>query len=254
MGGEERTAAAQEPEPGADTIVPFKYTVVAGDAAPEGIAWDSDSIDMNGGVLISDDKEIRIERRTYSTFAHEAQAPLSRYRVDAKAPVFKRAVVNGASLKMTFDEDLNTTAPPNSAFTVTKGSGNTVQTLTGTLSISGPVLTLTLTTAATATDTNIKVDYAPPDTNPIKDRRGNAAAAFTDEAVANALVDDDPPTLAATDPVTVSMNGRRIVLTYNEPLDETSTPASSAFTITRAPPSVALTEMNPVQVREARSF
>ena len=109
---------------------------------------------------------------------------------DGTAPAFSSAAVKGALLTITFDEDLAAAANlANSAFTVKKtpqaGSEETVG-LTGSPSISGATVTLTLAAAPVSTDTGVKVSYARPATgadNKLKDAAGNEVASFTDEPV-----------------------------------------------------------------------
>ena len=52
------------------------------------------------------------------------------------------------------------------------------------MAISGGVVTLTLDSAAVATDT-VKVRYTQPSSNPLQDAAGNPVATFTDQAVIN---------------------------------------------------------------------
>ena len=108
---------------------------------------------------------------------------------DTAAPTFATATVNGSTLVVTFNEDLGTAASlANGAFTVKKGSSGTTQTLSGTPSISGSTVTLTLATAVTATDTAVKVAYAKPTSgsaNKLIDKFGNDTATFPDQVVTN---------------------------------------------------------------------
>ena len=114
-----------------------------------------------------------------------------KYTLDNAAPSFSEAAINGTSLVITFNEDLDTSStPPNSAFTVKKDVGGTAteQTLTGTPSVSGATVTLTLSTAVTSTDTEITVKYTKPGSgtdNKIRDTVGNETATFDDEDVTN---------------------------------------------------------------------
>ena len=103
------------------------------------------------------------------------------------------ASVSGTALTLTFDEALGAAASlANGSFTVKRtpaaGSEQTVS-LSGTPSINGATVTLTLSAAVTATDTGVKVSYAVPTTgsaNRLVDAAGNTAAAFTDTTVTNA--------------------------------------------------------------------
>ena len=106
---------------------------------------------------------------------------------DTRAPeVSGMPTVDGATLKVTFDEALDTSsvpaAPGGFTVTVTRGgsavSGHTVSTLS--LSSDGTVLTLTLALAVRGGD-EVKLAYEPPGTNPLQDRATtpNPVAGFT---------------------------------------------------------------------------
>ena len=119
---------------------------------------------------------------------------------DTAAPTFATATVNGSTLVVTLSEELGAAADlANSAFTVKKGSSGTTQTLSGTPSISGSTVTLTLATAVTATDTAVKVAYAKPTSgsaNKLIDKFGNETVTFPDQAVTNNTTVNNPPTVA----------------------------------------------------------
>ena len=105
---------------------------------------------------------------------------------DGAAPAASSATVTGTSLVIAFDDDL-AAAPDlaNGAFTVKKTpSGGTEQTetLTGSPSIDGRTVTLTLGSAAVSTDTGVTVSYTKPATgsgNRLADGNGNEVADFT---------------------------------------------------------------------------
>ena len=155
------------------------------------------------------------------------------------APTFQGATVNGTALVITFNESLAAAANlANSAFTVKKtpSEGNEqAVSLTGSPSISGAKVTLTLATAVTDTDTGVKVSYTQPTAgtdNRLKDGGGNEVATFTDEAVTNQTPDTTPPTFESA-----TVNGAALSVTFNQTLDTTSAPAGSNFTVTATPAS-----------------
>ena len=175
---------------------------------------------------------------------------------DTAAPTFVSATVNGTSLVMTFSEDLGPAASlANGAFTVKNGTGTT-QTLSGTPSISGSTVTLTLTTAVANTDTGVKVAYTKPTTgtaNKMVDKFDNEVEDFPDQNVINELADSIPPALAATDAAVLAANGLTLTLTFNEALKESSVPENSAFTVKTTPAggsegTVALAASNAVSI------
>ena len=100
-------------------------------------------------------------------------------------PTPSSGAVDGANLTITFNEALNTgETPDKSAFEVTVGdSSRGVETVT----LSGSVVTLKLTTAVFSGET-VAVDYtAPPDeaATRLQDLVGNAAASFNEQEVTN---------------------------------------------------------------------
>ena len=156
------------------------------------------------------------------------------------APAFESAAANGASLVITFDEDLAAAASlANSAFTVKKtpsGGSEATVTLSATAPvISGKTVTLTLGTALVSTDTAVKVSYTKPTTgtnNKLVDAAANATATFTDQSVTN-----NTPATDTTAPAFASAaaNGTSLVITFNEDLAAAASLANSAFTVKKTP-------------------
>ena len=102
------------------------------------------------------------------------------------APALETATVNGASLALTYNEDLDTgSTPAQSAYSVTMGS-NPAATPSD-LAISGRTVALTLATAAAQGDT-VTVSYTAPGSNPVQDAASNVAASFTDQTVTDQTV------------------------------------------------------------------
>ena len=102
---------------------------------------------------------------------------------DTTVPVLSTATVDGASLVLTYDEDLDTgSAADQSAYSVTVGSASAAQ--PSGVDISGKTVTLTLSTAVTVNDA-VTVSYTVPPSNQVQDAAGNDAAALADETVAN---------------------------------------------------------------------
>ena len=134
--------------------------------------------------------------------------------MDTVRPGVSSARVSGTTLAIVFDEALGAAGSlANSAFTVKKTSGGSEGTvgLSGSPSISGNTVTLTLATAVAATDTNVKVSYAVPATgtdNTIRDVAGNDAKGFTDQAVTKGTV-NIAPSFPSTAPTTLSVAENR---------------------------------------------
>ena len=118
-------------------------------------------------------------------------------------PMLSTATVNGASLVLTYDKDLDTPAVPGAdAFTVkvTPSGGGMPQerdlASMDPVAVSGKTVTLTLASPVASGDT-VTVSYAVPDTDPIQDSQGSQAAALTDHAVTNNTPASSDATLRA---------------------------------------------------------
>ena len=161
----------------------FRYTVAEG-------LEDSNGILIAGYSLSVGHDGARIADRAgnvagFTELGHPDFGPFVRHKVDGVRPKVKSVAVNGTTLTITFNEKLGAAANlANSAFTVRKkpagGSEQTVS-LSGSPSISGDTLTLTLATAVVATDTGVKVRYNAPATgtdNTVRDAAGNDAESF----------------------------------------------------------------------------
>ena len=113
------------------------------------------------------------------------------------APAFSSAAVNGTTLTITFDRTLAAAASlANSAFTVKKTpSGGTEATaaLSGSPSISGKTVTLTLAAAAVSTDA-FTVAYNKPATG-TNNKLENAGGDETDTFAAQTVTNNTPPSL-----------------------------------------------------------
>ena len=100
-------------------------------------------------------------------------------------PDMSEAAVDGATLTLTFNEDLDgNSAPPTTAFTVTV---NDNERGVESVDVSGSTVTLTLASAV-ATEDAVAVSYAVPareSAERLRDAVGNAATSFTDESVTN---------------------------------------------------------------------
>ena len=159
--------------------------------------------------------------------------PPSRPAGDRTPPEFTSAVVNGDRLTVTFDEVLDgASRPPGSAFTVTGTAANgAVRTIagSGTVALSETVATVTLDGEVRPGET-VTVSYRRPaaGAGPLRDRSGNAVAAFAGKAVVNVTGDGTPPRFVRAD-----VDGTGLTVTFDEQLDPASVPAAHAFFVTR---------------------
>ena len=135
---------------------------------------------------------------------------------------FSRASVNGGSLSLNYTAALDTgSVPATGQFTVTfDGTANAVTAV----AVAGRRVTLTLTTAALSTTSNILVSYTVPTTNPIQAADGTEAAALTNQSVSNVT---QPPMFRSAE-----VNRGTLTVTFNENLDSGSVPAGGDFTVT----------------------
>ena len=135
------------------------------------------------------------------------------------------AAVNGTTLTVTFNENLNPgSAPAGSAFTVnTTPRAGPARTIagTGTATISGKTATVTLASTVFRSET-VMVSYSTPSENPLEDAAGKDVADFDNRAVTNRTY------LAFS---SAAVNGTTLTVTFTEDLDPGSAPAGSAFTV-----------------------
>ncbi len=142
------------------------------------------------------------------------------------------ASVNGSALTVTFDMALDATSrPAGSAFTVAATKTGSSRNIAGTsalVSISGRVVTATLS-AAVAADERLTVRYDKPASgNVLKDTSGNALASVAARQAINAAETTAPQLVSAV------VNGTALTLTYDEALKESATPGQFDFWL-RAP-------------------
>ena len=172
--------------------------------------------------------------------AFSGQVTATTQAADTTAPTLSSATVDGTALVITFNETLAAAASlANSAFAVKKmPSGGIEQTvsLSGSPSISGATVTLTLAAAAVQTDTVVKVSYTKPGTdsnNRLEDGAGNEVADFADQAVTNNTADPGDTTAPTVSSATV--DGTALVITFNEALAAAASLANSAFAVKKTP-------------------
>ena len=167
--------------------------------------------------------------------AWSAEAVATPIEPDTTAPALSTATVNGQTLVLTYDEDLDANSvPAASDFAVTlAGAAVTVNSV----NLSGAVLTLTIATAAVHGDL-VTLDYTVPASGAIRDGSLNESGALSGQTVRNITPDIAVPTLDSA-----TVNGDALVLTYNEDLDTNSEPAASDFTVTVAGTDVTVSDV-----------
>ncbi len=128
-------------------------------------------------------------------------------------------------LRLTYDEDLDTSSvPAGSDFTV-KVNGKEVRLAdSNSVAVGTGAVTLRLADAVVHGQ-DVTVSYTP-GANPIRDTRGNLAGVLTDSVVTNNTPDTTAPTLSGAE-----VNGSSLTLTYSENLKTSAVPAVSAFEV-----------------------
>ena len=182
LGGVSRQAAYMSGSDSTDLV--FSYTVATGDDDHDGISWGANALGLNSG-------SIKFTGNFFSTAAdkvdanldHDELAALPAHKVDTTKPLLVSQSADGTTLTLSFSEELNTTAPAATAFTVKVDGGGGVNPTD--VSVSGSVVTLTLADAVTPGQM-VTVTYEKPGTNNIQDLSGKEADAFMDAVVATA--------------------------------------------------------------------
>ena len=224
--------AAYESGSGTEALVFAFGPVAPPNLSPGGIAVLADTLELNGGAIAwaATGEAVALD---HAGLDHDPA-----HKVDHRAgtaPELASAGVAGAALTLTFDEVLDpASAPAGSAFTVTATpSGGEARSVAGTgtaaFDETGRIVTVALAEAVAPGET-LAVAYAVPGTSPLRGVSGQAVAAFSGAAAANATADTAAPALASA-----SVDGAALTLTFDEALDATSAPAGSAFTMTATP-------------------
>ncbi|MXY57457.1 MAG: hypothetical protein F4Y41_13865 [Gammaproteobacteria bacterium] len=207
--------ATYESGSGSTTLV-LAYTVAEGDDSDDGVALLGNSLELNGGAIVSASDTANNALLTHTGLVRDTD-----HRVDCTEPTLLSAVAEGTTLTLTFDEALGAAASlTNAPFAVVRtpqGGSEVSIALTGAPVISSVSVTLTLASAVLETDTDVKVSYTKPTTgsaNKLNDVAGNAVASFTD---VSAMSDTTPPRL-----VRGQVDGDTLIMYFSEALDETS--------------------------------
>ena len=153
--------------------------------------------------------------------------------VDDTAPVHSSAMVNGATLTLTYGEMLDGSSTPQaSAFTVT--GGDTSRTVTDVF-LNGSAVLLTVDPAVEHGETGIRVSYTVPTgtgTSPLQDVLGNDVDRLSNVPVSNETPDTTSPTVSkleitsdpGTDRTYAVDDEIQVTVTFSETVEVTGTP------------------------------
>ena len=147
---------------------------------------------------------------------------VSNMTVDTTPPALLDAVIDEATVTLTYDETLDTTSRPAPAsFTVlVAGSERTVTAVT-----MGPATVTLMLDAAVQAGQTVRLNYTVPPSNPIQDIGTTPAEPLTNEETTNITAPRAPLLSSAT------VDAAVLTLTYDETLDTTSRPAPASFTV-----------------------
>ena len=159
------------------TALVFSYTVVAGENDADGVEVAQNALEPNNGT-------IRDAAGNNAVLDHNRIAATPANRVDTAAPTISTATIDGRTLTLTYDEELDAiSVPAPSDYTLALTSGTAPTVNTGGVTISGTRVTLALSAAVVSTD-DVTLTYTA-DANPLLDLAGNRAADLTAQAVDN---------------------------------------------------------------------
>ena len=227
VGGEDRRA---EYEVGTGTAaLEFAYKVEEDDEDTDGVSIAENQLTLNGGTITD-------RARNAAVLTHTAVSSQSGHRVDGVRPELEAtdgAVVNGATLTLTYHKPLDgSSTPPASAFMVT--GGGAARTVSDVV-VGGSVVLLTLDPAVEHGQTGIRVSYRVPTRageSRLRDRVGNEADRLSNEPVTNETPDTTAPTVSkleitsnpGTDRTYTAGDDIQVTVTFSETVEVTGTP------------------------------
>ena len=211
------------------TELVFGYEVVKGDEDTDGVSIEANSLSLSGGT-------IKDASKNSADLDHDGLAADSGHKVDGAGPDLADtdpAVVDAATLTLTYDEPLDRGSMPQaSAFRVT--GGDTSRTVTD-VALSGSAVLLTLDPAVEHGETGIRVSYTVPTgtgVSPLQDVLGNDADRLSNAPVTNETPDTTPPTVSkleitsdpGTDRTYAAEDDIQVTVTFSETVEVTGTP------------------------------
>ena len=230
VGGVNRPAAYRS---GTGAAAVFIYMVADGESDTDGMSIEANSLTLNGG-------RIRDGANNNALLTHDGLAADAGHKVDGIKPALVAnggAVVNGATLTLTYGEALDVSSTPLAlAFTVNiEGAERTVSRV----AVSGSAVTLTLDPEV-GVGQAVQLTYRVPGANLIQDTVGNAARAITNRTVENNTRDTTAPSVSA---VAITSDPGPDGIYAEEDVIEITVTFSETVTVdtTNGTPSLALT-------------
>ena len=201
--------------------IPAGYQFAVGDDLPPKRYWYDIEIESPTGVVTR-------EFEGFVLVTPEVTRLITAPPVDEVAPTLLSAIIPNAApntVVLTFNENLDTTAPAGSAFEI----GGVTKTVTG-VTISGATATLTVNTPFVF-GVAPTVAYTPPGSNPLQDAAGNTVVAILATPITNNMAPPSDTTAPAfSSAVVTDFAPDVVVLTFSENLSG-SAPENSAFVV-----------------------
>ncbi|MYE06508.1 MAG: hypothetical protein F4Y04_04680, partial [Chloroflexi bacterium] len=240
MGANGGTKPAAYERGSGTTMLTFAYTVVSPNGTPDGdgigvpvqtsgAGYAGSGLLLKGGAIRSAGTGSDATDLTYAAVAFDPNHLVdSTQAADTTAPTFVSAVVDGRTLTVTFSETLDPTwRPAGEQFVVTDGDGDGDHEIgEGTASVAGAVVTVRLENRFLPTQTNLKLAYTKPGSNPLRDAAENDVESFSNKAVTNNT---------APGPTGATVSGKTLTITFDLDLDTSAAakPAPNRFRYTR---------------------
>ena len=183
VGGVNRTANYRA---GTGAALRFAYPVADGESDDDGVSIEADS--LTGAIRDGADNN--------ALLTHDGLADDAGHTVDGVKPVLAAnggAVVNGATLALTYGEALDGSSTPLTAAFTVNVEGTELR--VSRVAVSGSTVTLTLEPEV-GVGQGVRLTYRVPGANPIQDIAGNAAAAITNRGVENNTRDTMAPSVS----------------------------------------------------------
>ena len=225
VGGGDRAAQYEAGSGTAELL--FAYKVEEDVEDDDGVSIEANKLTLNGGTITD-------RAGNAAVLTHTAVSAQSGHLVDGVKPELVEtggAVVNGATLTLTYDEPLDgSSTPRTSAFAVTGGSSS--RTVTD-VALSGSAVLLTLHPAVEHGETGLRVRYpVRVGTSRLRDLVGNEAAWLSNRLVTNETPDTTPPTVSkleitsnpGSDRTYAADDEIQVSVTFTETVDVTGTP------------------------------
>lgn len=184
FGADETTALSSEglvsTNPGSSSWTTISNVAFAGLTPGSKVTWDGARLRLRWAytqVGSADSAQLRLTvAELHGTYTASPPPP------DLDPPLLVSAAVNGTTLKLTYNEPLDSgsTPAPGDYAVLVNASARAVSAI----GIGGSAVTLTLASAVANGDT-VTASYVVPASNPVQDLHGNDAAAFSGQPVTN---------------------------------------------------------------------